>query len=311
MKTDSFTRNIAAALLFVVGANVYAADAPCPLSSQSTCQSAHDIVATAVADGHFKTLATALTKAGLVKALQGDGPFTVFAPTDKAFAKLPKETIESLLKPENKKQLQAILKYHVVAGKVPAAKVVKLTNAETLNGNSVIVKAKGGTVMIDGAKVVKADIACSNGIIHVIDSVILPPSKNLAETAIKDGHFKTLVAAAKAAGLVPALTGNKPLTVFAPTDEAFKKLPEGTVADLLKPENKDKLASVLKYHVVAGRKFASDVVSKKKIKTLQGSKARVTVSGGQAMIDGAKILKTDIRCSNGLIHVIDSVILPK
>jgi uncharacterized surface protein with fasciclin (FAS1) repeats len=133
-----------------------------------------DIVDTAVAAGSFKTLAAALQAADLVDTLKGDGPFTVFAPTDEAFAKLPAGTVESLLKPENKAKLQAILTYHVVAGSVSSSEVVKLTSAKTVNGQSVSIKVADGGVSIDGANVVKADIKTSNGVIHVIDSVILP-----------------------------------------------------------------------------------------------------------------------------------------
>ena len=133
-----------------------------------------DIVDTAVAAGSFKTLAAALQAAGLVETLKGKGPFTVFAPTDEAFAKLPKGTVEDLLKPENKAKLTAILTYHVVPGAVTASQVMKLKDAKTVNGQSVKINAAGGAVMIDGARVVKADIRASNGVIHVIDSVILP-----------------------------------------------------------------------------------------------------------------------------------------
>ena len=133
-----------------------------------------DIVDTAVAAGQFKTLAAALQAADLVDALKGKGPFTVFAPTDAAFEKLPKGTVEGLLKPEAKGALTGILKYHVVPGAVDAAKVVKLSNATTLNGQRVDIAVKGGAVMVDKAKVVVTDIKCSNGVIHVIDSVILP-----------------------------------------------------------------------------------------------------------------------------------------
>ncbi len=132
-----------------------------------------DIVDTAVA-AKFNTLVAAVKAAGLVETLKGQGPFTVFAPTDEAFAKLPKETLESLLKPENKDQLKAILTYHVVAGKVMAADVVKLKDAKTVNGKSVTIEVADGGVKIDGAKVTKTDIACSNGVIHIIDTVILP-----------------------------------------------------------------------------------------------------------------------------------------
>jgi uncharacterized surface protein with fasciclin (FAS1) repeats len=133
-----------------------------------------DIVETAVGAGSFKTLAAALEAAGLVDTLKGDGPFTVFAPTDEAFAKLPAGTVESLLKPENKDQLVAVLTYHVVPGKVKAADVAKLTSARTVNGQDVAIKVADGAVMVDGAKVTATDIAASNGVIHVIDSVILP-----------------------------------------------------------------------------------------------------------------------------------------
>ena len=133
-----------------------------------------DIVDTAVSAGSFNTLAAALEAAGLVETLKGKGPFTVFAPTDQAFAKLPEGTLKSLLKPANKEKLTAILTYHVVAGNVKAADVIKLSSAKTLNGQSVTVKVVGGKVLINGATVVKADIAATNGTIHVIDTVLLP-----------------------------------------------------------------------------------------------------------------------------------------
>jgi uncharacterized surface protein with fasciclin (FAS1) repeats len=133
-----------------------------------------DIVDVAVAAGQFNTLAAALTAADLVDTLKGEGPFTVFAPTDEAFAKLPAGTVESLLKPENKDQLIAVLTYHVVAGKVKAKDVVKLSSATTVNGADVTITVVDGSVRVDDATVVKTDIKASNGIIHVIDSVILP-----------------------------------------------------------------------------------------------------------------------------------------
>jgi uncharacterized surface protein with fasciclin (FAS1) repeats len=133
-----------------------------------------DIVDTAVAAGDFNTLAAALTAAGLVDTLKGAGPFTVFAPTDAAFAKLPAGTVENLLKPENREQLTAILTYHVVPGAVKAEQVVKLDEAVTVNGQAIDISLSGTTVMVDGATVTAADIVASNGVIHVIDSVILP-----------------------------------------------------------------------------------------------------------------------------------------
>ena len=146
-----------------------------PMSAQTILQAQQqDIVDTAVAAGSFNTLAKALQAAGLVDTLKGKGPFTVFAPTDAAFAKLPAGTLADLLKPENKQKLTEILTYHVVSGKVAAADVTKLTTAKTVNGKSVRISAAGGAVMVDGATVVKADVMASNGVIHVIDSVILP-----------------------------------------------------------------------------------------------------------------------------------------
>jgi uncharacterized surface protein with fasciclin (FAS1) repeats len=133
-----------------------------------------NIVDTAIAAGNFKTLAAALAAADLVKTVSGAGPFTVFAPTDAAFAKLPAGTVESLLKPENKDQLTAILTHHVVPGKVMAADVVKLSEAKTINGKVLKVKVHGDNVMIDDAQVTSTDIAASNGVIHVIDSVVVP-----------------------------------------------------------------------------------------------------------------------------------------
>ncbi len=136
-----------------------------------------NIVETAVAAGSFNTLVAAVKAAGLVETLSGKGPFTVFAPTDEAFAKLPKGTLEDLLKPENKAKLTSILTYHVVAGSVMAADVVKLDSAKTVNGQSVKIQVKDAKVMVGGSQVVKTDIATSNGVIHVIDTVLLPADK--------------------------------------------------------------------------------------------------------------------------------------
>ncbi len=133
----------------------------------------NDIVDTAVAAGSFKTLVAAVKAADLVETLKSAGPFTVFAPTDEAFAKLPKEVVDDLLKPENKSKLQGVLTYHVVAGKVLAADVLKLKSAKTAQGQQLTIDTKDG-VKIDGANVIKTDIGCSNGVIHVIDSVVLP-----------------------------------------------------------------------------------------------------------------------------------------
>ncbi len=145
------------------------------LSAQS--MASKDIVDTAVANGSFKTLAAALQAAGLVETLKGNGPFTVFAPTDAAFAKLPAGTVETLLKPENKEKLRQILTYHVVAGRVGSSEVTKMTSAKAVSGGSIRVGVKGSDVMVNDARVVTPDVAASNGVIHVIDSVLMPPAK--------------------------------------------------------------------------------------------------------------------------------------
>ncbi len=146
------------------------------VASKTSAQT-RDIVDTAVAAGSFKTLAKALAAADLVATLKGAGPFTVLAPTDEAFAKLPAGTLESLLKPENKAQLQRILTYHVIAGRVMAADVMKLRSAKAVSGDTITIAANNGSVTADAARVVKTDIAASNGVIHVIDAVILPKDK--------------------------------------------------------------------------------------------------------------------------------------
>jgi transforming growth factor-beta-induced protein len=293
--------------------------APTTPPPQPTETPTPDIVDTAVAAGNFKTLASALQAAGLVETLKGEGPFTVFAPTDEAFAKLDKALLDDLLKPENKDTLVAILTYHVVPGKVTAADVVKLTSAKTVQGEEITIKVEGDTVMVNDAKVTQTDIAARNGVIHVIDTVILPPTvaeklaapaQDILEVAVAAGNFKTLASALQAAGLVETLKGEGPFTVFAPTDEAFAKLDKALLDDLLKPENKDTLVAILTYHVVPGKVTAADVVKLNKAKTVQGEEITIKVEGDTVMVNDAKVTQTDIAARNGVIHVIDAVILP-
>ena len=282
----------------------------CTAGATAAETSAPNIIETAVAAGNFNTLAAALTAAELVKPLQGKGPFTVFAPTDAAFEKLPKGTVEALLKPENRADLTTILTYHVVPGQVSAEQVVKLKNATSLNGQRLAIHVDDSGVQVEGVKVIKTDIICGNGIIHVIDAVMIPSTKDLVETAVEAGSFNTLAAALKAADLVETLQGKGPFTVFAPTDAAFAALPEGTVAELLKPENKAKLQSILTYHVVSGRVY-SDQLETSTVPTVQGSPLSIQVKDGKVWVGGATVRKADIETSNGVIHVIDKVILPR
>jgi transforming growth factor-beta-induced protein len=237
---------------------------------------AKTIVDIAVEDGRFTTLVTALTEAGLVDALLAEGPFTVFAPTDEAFAALPEGALEELL--ADKDALTNVLLYHVVDGKVMAADVVGLDGQEvsTLSGDPIMVAADDMGVMINESKVVITDIEASNGVIHVVDAVILPSagdemakedekkddhmaaeSKSIVDIAVEDGRFNTLVAAVTEAGLAETLQSEGPFTVFAPTDDAFAALPEGTVEALL--ADIPALTDILLYHVVEGKVMAADV----------------------------------------------------
>ena len=266
-----------------------------------------DIVDIAVEDGRFTTLAAALQAAGLVETLKGEGPFTVFAPTDEAFAKLPEGTVEALL--ADIPALTDILLYHVAEGRQFTADVVKLDKIATAQGKSATISLMDGAAKIDGAQIVLTDILAANGVIHVIDSVILPP-KDIVETAVADGRFTTLVAAVQAAGLVDTLKSEGPFTVFAPTDDAFAKLPEGTVAELLKPENLESLQNILLYHVVPGSVKAEQVVTLENAETALGPKVSIMVEEGKVFINEAEVIITDIQTYNGVIHVIDSVILP-
>ena len=264
-----------------------------------------DIVEVAVADGRFTTLAAALEAADLIDTLKGDGPFTVFAPTDDAFAALPEGTVEALL--EDIPALTDILLYHVVAGEVFAEQVVELNYATTVNGQDVLVKASDAGVFINDAQVIITDIPAYNGVIHVLDAVILPPSADIVDTAVADGRFTTLAAALEAADLIDTLKGEGPFTVFAPTDDAFAALPEGTVEALL--EDIPALTDILLYHVASGRELAADVVEMSYIETLNGP-ALLSVSDAGVFINDAQVIITDILTTNGVIHVIDAVILP-
>lgn len=275
------------------------------IPSQEMTKMEKDIVETAVAAGEFKTLVTAVKAAGLVETLSGEGPFTVFAPTDAAFAALPEGTIESLLK--DKEKLTSILTYHVIPGKVTASDVVKVTSAETVNGESVAISASGKGVTIDDAKILTTDIMCSNGVIHVIDAVIMPIQNDLIQTAKNAGSFKTLLAALEVADLTDALRGKGPFTVFAPTDEAFAKLPDNVLDALL--QDKERLSAVLTYHVVPGRVLANDVVEMNAALTLQGSELTISTADG-VQINNALVVVPDVGASNGVIHVIDEVLLP-
>jgi len=269
-----------------------------------------NLVQVASEAGQFNTLLAAAKAAGLAETLAGDGPFTVFAPTDAAFDKLPNGTVEHLL--DNPEQLKQILLHHVVSGKVYAKQALKAGSASTLYGQPIHISADDNGATVAGANIVKTDVKASNGVIHVVDTVLLP--KDIVGVAMADDRFSTLVAALQAGDLVRTLQGEGPFTVFAPTNAAFEKLPAGTVETLLKPENQSKLVEVLTYHVVSGAVSSDQVVELDAAETLQGESVTVEVdtSGEKptVMIDDAKVVITDIKATNGVVHVIDSVLLP-
>ncbi len=230
---------------------------------------------------------------------------------------MPAGALEGLL--ADKQALTDVLLYHVVSGKVMAADVVNLESAPTVQGQAAKVTVANGEVMIDSAKVIITDITGTNGVIHVIDAVLLPPAEesmaepmaegqDIVDIAVADGRFTTLVTALTEAGLVETLKGAGPFTVFAPTDEAFAKLPAGTLEGLL--ADKQALTNVLLYHVVSGKVMAADVVNLTSADTVQGQPVAISVDNGTVKINDAQVLITDIAGTNGVIHVIDTVITP-
>lgn len=278
-----------------------------------------DIVDTAISAG-FSTLVAAVQAAGLEEALRGDGPFTVFAPTDNAFAKLPAGLVDQLLLPENQDKLQQILLYHVVSGKVTTRDLRFFQRVETLEGSDLEILRFFRLVVVNGNPVKLANVLATNGVIHVIDEVLIPegftlddpaqPELDLVDTAVGAG-LSTLVAAVQAAGLEDALRGEGPLTVFAPNDTAFERLPEGLVAELLLPENVELLQDLLLYHVVSGQVLSTDLRRFQRVEMLQGDKTWVFKNRrGEVRVNFSHVVAADVLATNGVAHVIDGVLIP-
>ncbi len=277
-----------------------------------------DVVDTAIAADDFNTLVAAVVAAGLEDDLRGDGPFTVFAPTDEAFDALPAGLLASLL--DDTDTLADVLLYHVLSGEVLAEAVLGLDGeeVETLQGGSVTISIENGDVFIDDAQVIVTDIQATNGVIHVIDAVISPEPlpQDIVDTGIAAEGFDTLVTAIQEAGLESALRGEGPFTVFAPTDEAFDNLPDGVLDDLL--DDPDELAKVLLYHVLDGKFMATDVLGLDdgtELETLlENETITLGLNGGVFLTDNqseqAEVTDTDVEASNGVIHVIDRVLIP-
>ena len=293
-----------------------------PATTEPTLQS---IVGTAVTDGRFTTLVAAAQAAGLADMLDQNGPFTLFAPTDDAFAKLPAGTVEELLADAD--SLRQILLYHVVQGRFAAEQVVGLNGVTTALGKRATIDASNGVVINGESNVIITDIETSNGIIHVIDTVLLPPAggfigeaapaahqaaaaagPSIVDIAVADGRFTTLVSAVQAAGLADMLSNNGPFTVFAPTDDAFAKLPAGTIEALL--GDPTTLRQILLYHIVQGEVKAEQVVGLQEASTALGQNISIDVHDGVVLNGNVKVIITDIEAANGVIHVIDTVLLP-
>ena len=262
-----------------------------------------------VAGGDFTTLVAAAQAANLLPTLQGPGPFTLFAPTDAAFAALPPGTVEALL--NDIPTLTNILLHHVVAGSEVLSSQVSAGPIMMANGAPANVTIDEDGVLVKDARVIEADWLGSNGVIHVVDKVILPPADPTTQTIVGNlvaqGNFTTLVAAVQAAGLVDTLNSAGPFTLFAPTDAAFAKLPPGTVNALL--ADIPTLTDILLYHVIAGAEVLSSQVTDGAVIMANGDAATLSTTEG-VKINDAKVTGADWRSSNGVIHIIDTVILP-
>lgn len=266
------------------------------------------IVDVAEGAGSFSTLLTAVRAAGLEETLRTAQALTVFAPTDEAFAALPEGALDALL--QNPEQLKNVLLYHVVDGNVPSSVAVTLSEASMLNGGKTSIKYDGMTLFINDAKVVTADVGASNGIIHVIDKVLLPPApmKDLISTAEAAGQFTTLLTAVRAAGLEDTLRQAKDVTLFAPSDSAFAKIPADTLNALL--ADKEALKNVLLYHVVGARVTAATAATLSEATMLNGDKIRISRCGKGLKINDSNVIAADVEGGNGLIHVLDAVLIP-
>ncbi|HPF93551.1 MAG TPA: fasciclin domain-containing protein [Tenuifilaceae bacterium] len=257
---------------------------------------------------NHNTLEAAVIAADLVDDLSANGPFTVFAPTDDAFAAIPEETLAALLA-DPTGDLANILLYHVVGSKAMSTDLSNGQEIQTLLGDNVVVTIDNGEVFINDAKVTIADIEADNGVVHVIDAVLMPTPETVVDIIVNSDAHSTLEAAVIAADLVSALSAEGPFTVFAPTDDAFNALPEGTLDELLADPSGD-LTNILLYHVVAAQAMSTDLSDGQTIETLLGSNITVTINNDGVFINDAKVVVANIEAKNGVVHVIDTVLLP-
>ncbi len=266
------------------------------------------VVDIVVGSADHDTLEAAVIAAGLADDLSGTGPFTVFAPTDAAFAALPEGTLDALLA-DPSGDLTNILLYHVLAGKVMSSDLSDGMTAETLLGKNIEITIDGSDVYINNALVTVADIEADNGVVHVIDAVLLPPVVTVVDIVVGSADHDTLEAAVIAAGLADDLSGTGPFTVFAPTDAAFAALPEGTL-DALLADPSGTLTNILLYHVVSGKVMSTDLSDGMLAETLLGENIEINIDGSDVYINNALVTVADIEADNGVVHVIDAVLLP-
>ncbi|MDZ7780735.1 MAG: fasciclin domain-containing protein [Gemmatimonadota bacterium] len=254
------------------------------------------------------TLVAALESAGLVPALEGEGPFTVFAPVNSAFTELGSDVVTALLETANADLLERILTFHVVEG--TAAFSTDLSDGQTvstLGGEELTIGVSGSTVTVNGVQVTTADIEASNGVIHLVGGVLVPPV-DIVERAILTAETQTLVDAVVAGDLAETLKGEGPFTVFAPVDAAFEALGTDKLEVLLAPENQALLQKILTYHVIAGDVRAADLADGATATTVEGTEVTFDLSGETPKVNGAGIVATDIETTNGVIHLIDGVL---
>lgn len=300
--------NRKALLAFLVPTLVLGGAACSDESGPAGPENTADIIDIANSTTQVATLAAAVDAAGLEEALRGPGPFTVFAPVNAAFTALGEGVVANLLDPVNADLLETILTYHVVPG--AAVEAGRLSDGEalrTLQGDDLVVGLAGGALTVNGASVVTADIQATNGIIHLIDGVLLP-ELDIVETAVVTPTTQTLATAIGAADLTSVLGGLGPFTVFAPVDEAFEALGTERLDVLLDPANWPLLQKVLTYHVVYGDVRAADLADGLRLETVEGSEITFDLTGATPTVNGANIVATDIGAENGVIHLIDGVL---
>ena len=257
------------------------------------------------------TLESAIIAAGLDDDLAGTGPFTVFAPTDAAFELLPEGALDFLLMPENADSLAAVLSYHVVPGDTTAAELMDGMMLPTLvEGDSLFVRVMGDMVHINGAMVTMADIDATNGTVHVIDMVLMQPPASVVDVIMQTDTLSTLATAIDEAELDEDLMMAGPFTIFAPANDAFAAIDQATLAALLADPDGD-LTDILQYHVVAGTYTSADFTDGMMLMTLQGEELEISVMNDTILIDTAMVIMSDLMADNGIVHVINGVLMPE